>query len=272
MKKLLIVFLIFIFLIFIFIFYGFYSGLKITNYTYRDKELPMEFDGYRIAFISDLHGKEVGRGQYKLIRAVKSTSPDVVVFTGDMIDGDNIDISSIKDLLEGLSGQYPMYAITGNHEKDNSLKYEELLQYYEQYGVNFLDDDYQLITRDGSHIGIYGISYRDRYYIKKGIHSPNKDINSFNILLYHDANVFPYISQYGYNLILSGHTHGGIVRLPFVGGIINNDGSFFPEYDGGVFALDDTSMIVNRGIGDSRFPRFYNRPEVVCITLKTEGN
>ena len=269
MKKLIIMLFL---LTFIFFSYGFYNGLKITKYTFQDADIHEEFDGYRIVFISDLHGKEVGKGQHKLIRAIESCNPDMVVFTGDMIDSHHMDLSPIKDLLAGLSGMYPIYAVTGNHEKDNSSSYKELLKHYEEYGVNFLDDYYQTITKQGKHIGIYGIAYRDRYYIKKGIKGPNKDINSFNILLYHDANVFSDISQYGYNLVLSGHTHGGIIRFPFLGGILNNDGSLFPEFDGGMFSMNGSSMIVSRGIGDSAFPRYYNRPEVVCITLRICNN
>lgn len=268
MKKLIIVLFL---LLFIFL-YGFYDGLKITNYTYQDQNLHIEFDGYKIVFISDLHGMRVGKDQHKLIRAIRSCNPDMVVFTGDMIDSKHLDLSPIRDLLAGLSGMYPMYAVTGNHEKDNLSSFEELLECYEKYGVYFLDDDYQTITKKDEHIGIYGIAYRDRYYIKRGIKEPNKDTNNFNILLYHDANVFPYISLHGYNLVLSGHTHGGIIRLPFLGGILNNDGSFFPKFDGGIFSMNGSSMIVSRGIGDSVFARYYNRPELVCITLNTRNN
>ena len=116
------------------------------------------------------------------------------------------------------------------------------------------------------------ISYKDRHYIKKGINTPRKNISNFNILLYHDANAFNEISSYGYNLVLSGHTHGGIIRFPFLGGVVNNNGTLFPKYDGGMFSMNGSSMIVSRGIGDSIFPRFYNRPELVCISLKTGNN
>lgn len=268
MKKLIIV----LFLsTFIFFFYGFYNGLVITNYIYQDAKLQEEFDGYKIVLISDLHCKVVGKGQHKLIRAIRSCNPDMVAFTGDMIDGYHIDLSPIKDLLAGLSGMYPMYAVTGNHEKDNLINYKKLLKYYEEYGVYFLDDDYQTVNKEGVHIGIYGIAYRDRKQIKD-IKELNKSINNFNILLYHDANAFSDISLYGYNLVLSGHTHGGIIRLPFFEGLLSNNRSLFPKFDGGRFSMNDSSMIVSRGIGDSVFIRYYNRPELVCITLKTRNN
>ena len=265
-KKLLIVIII---LFLLFFFFGFYNGLKITNYTYLDQELPKDFDGYRIVFISDLHCKRIGKNQDKLIKAIASCNPYIVVFTGDMIDSEHKDITPVKELLAGLEGKYPMYVVSGNHEKDNLVNYEKLLKFYEEYGVIDLDDRSMTISKKDAHVGIYGLSYRDSHYIKKTSHKPDKDKNEFNILLYHDATVFPLTSLYGYNLVLSGHTHGGIVRLPFLGGIINNDGTLFPEFDNGVYHINGSTLISNRGIGDSYFPRFYNRPEIVCITLRT---
>jgi uncharacterized protein len=257
-----------IILIILFIAYGFYNGLEITNYTYSDKELPKEFDGYRIAFISDLHSKLIGRKQYKLIHAIEDCNPDIVVFTGDMIDGYHMDISPIKDLLVGLKEKYPMYAVSGNHERDNVFTYDKLMKYYEEYGVIYLDNKSLKLKKKNSHIGLYGLSYQDKYYIKKTSHKPDKDESDFNILLYHDATAFSWISEYGYNLVLSGHTHGGIIRLPFLGGLINNNGTLLSEFDNGMFHLKGSTLISNRGIGDSYFPRFYNRSEVVCVTLR----
>lgn len=266
MKKLGIVMLICIVL---FICFGFFNKLEITSYTYFDKDLPKEFDGSRIVFISDLHCKVFGKNEDKLINAITACNPDIVVFTGDMIDGDHKDITPVKDLLKGLEGKYPMYAVSGNHEKDNSFNYETLLKYYEEYGVINLDDRSLRLSKDGAHIGIYGLSYRDRYFIKNKSYKPDKDESEFNILLYHDATVFSFISLYEYNLVLSGHTHGGIIRLPFLGGLIKNDGTLLSEFDNGMFHMNGSALISNRGIGDSDFPRFYNRPEVVCVTLRT---
>ncbi|NLO09084.1 MAG: metallophosphoesterase [Clostridiales bacterium] len=259
-------------LILIYFLCGFYNGLEITNYSYQYEKLHEKFDGFKIVLISDLHGKVVGKDQHKLIRAIRSCNPDMIAFTGDITDGYHKDLSPIRDLLSGLSGSYPMYAVTGNHEKDNLRNYEELLNCYEEYGVYFLDDDYQTIDKEGEHIGIYGIAYRDRNLMKNDIKGPNKNIDNFNILLCHDPNAFSDISLYGYNLVLSGHTHGGIIRLPFIEGLLNNNRSLFPKFDGGNFSMNGSSMIVSRGIGDSVFARYYNRPELVCITLNTRNN
>jgi len=249
---------------------GFYNCIEITNYSVHDKALPKGFDGYRVVFLSDLHCKVLGENESKLIRAVYSCDPDIVVFTGDMIDGDHTDISSVRNLFAGLAGKYPMFAVSGNHEKDYPLNYRKLLEYYEEYGVNNLDNESRMLSLNGSHIGIYGLPYQNSYYIYKTSYPPDLSANDFNILLYHDATVFSPISSYGYNLVLSGHTHGGIVRIPFIGGMINNNGSLFSEYDNGMYQINGSTLISNRGIGDSYFPRFYNRSEVVCITLRTD--
>ena len=268
MKKKLVI--VIILLIFIFLCVGFYNELEITNYTVSDKDIPKEFDGYRIVFISDLHCKVLGKKEDKLIHAITSCNPNIVVFTGDMIDGDHKDITPVKNLLNGLTGKYPMYAVSGNHEKDSIPNYEKLLQYYEEYRVIDLDNKSRSISKEGANIGIYGIAYQDRYFIKNSSHKPDQYENQFNILLYHDATVFSQLSLYGYNLVLSGHTHGGVIRLPFLGGIVNNEGSLFSIYDKGIYDKNGSTLISNRGIGDARFPRFYNRPEVVCVTLRVK--
>lgn len=80
--------------------------------------------------------------------------------------------------------------------------------------------------------------------------------------------MFDMICDHGYDIILSGHSHGGVIRLPFVGGLINNNGGLFPEYDGGAYSKNNCTMFASRGLGDASFPRFYNPPELVIITLK----
>ena len=249
---------------------GLYNGVQITNYTYKDEELPKEFDGFRIVFLTDFHCKVFGKNENKLIQTIDSCTPDLVVFTGDMIDGEHKDIAPVQQLLAGLTGKYPMYAVSGNHEKDNLSNYKILLGYYKKYGVIDLDNQSLTVTRNNASIGVYGLPYQDRYFIKKTGYIPDKDEHEFNILLYHDATVFPFISRYGYNLVLSGHTHGGIIRIPFLGGLISNKGTLFSEFDSGMYQRNGSTLISSRGIGDSYVPRFYNRPEVVCITLRTE--
>jgi len=250
--------------------YGFYSELETTFYTYQNVSVPLEFNDFKIAFLSDFHCKEFGKNEKKLIESIDTCEPDLIVFTGDMIDGSHKDLTPVVDLLSALSGRYPMYAVSGNHEKDDWESYQELLGYYDRYGVIFLDEASDIVTIGTAKIGIYGKSYEDLYYIKQFLNSPDENIAEFNILLYHDATAFPSISSLDYDLMLSGHTHGGIIRIPFLGGIIDNKGGLFAEYDNGIYTENGTTMISSRGLGDALFPRFNNRSELVCVTLKTE--
>lgn len=246
--------------------FGFYSGLKITNYTFFSETLPQAFDGYRIAFLTDLHCKSFGVHQKKLLNAIHSLKPDSIVFTGDMIDRRHQHLTPISDLLSGLSGNYPIYAVHGNHEFDDRKLYQELMSYYEQYGVHLLTDQEIVLTKAGECIGIAGISYRSE---PNGLELyPDQRKASFHLLLYHDASAFSWISKLGYDLVLSGHVHAGVIRLPIVGGLLSPNFTFFPTYDHGYFHQNQSTMIASAGLGDAVIPRFYNRPELVLITLR----
>lgn len=245
---------------------AFHSNLKITSYHYTSSKIPIEFNNFKIIHISDLHNKNFGKKQSLLINKIKNEKPDLIVFTGDMIDGTHTDISNVAALLDGISGLCPIYAVNGNHEEDNIATYNTLLEYYKTYHVNLLENSSATITINHSSIYLYGLNYYG--YIPFSLeHLPVADTNKFNILLQHATNYFDELSTKGYDLMLSGHAHGGIIRLPFVGGVIANDGSLFPKYDFGMFHVNNCTMISSCGLGDARIPRVFNPPEIVAITL-----
>ena len=176
------------------------------------------------------------------------------------------DISPLKDLLEGICQTAPIYYISGNHDllAEALPMRREMEQLFLEYGVINLDDQEATISRGGSTIQFTGLGWHSRYF-SNYLKPANPDY--FNVLLYHGSDYFPGLSQYGYDLLLAGHVHGGIVRLPLLGGVFSNEGSLFPTYDSGIFQKNGCVMISSRGLGDARLPRFYNRPEVVSITL-----
>jgi uncharacterized protein len=249
---------------------GFRSDLQITYYTYKNKKIPQEFNNYRIVQISDLHCKSFGNKNEKLIAAVKNLKPDLIVLTGDMIDGKHPDISPVEYFLSGIANVAPVYSVSGNHEFDLAARYTELKSLYQAYGVTNLDDSQAAIAKDGSTFTLYGLSAdrMDILYNRGAL--PEVDANSFSLVLYHYSNHFDYFTDTGFDLLLAGHTHGGIIRFPFIGGLIGNDGSLFPKYDSGLFTLGTVTMVSSRGLGDADIPRFYNRPEIVCINLQSE--
>ncbi len=257
-----------IFIIFIsYIIIGFCdTKLELTKYTYHNTKLPADFDGYKIVQISDLHHKNFGKHQNDLINMIKDADPDMIILTGDIVDEDHSDMSSTEDFIEGISKIAPVYSVSGNHELDNKAarQYDALLTLFSKYDITDLDDDSVEITRGNSSIILSGQKCHLKYITKT---LPYADESKFNILLYHCSNYFYLINEYGYDLVFSGHTHGGIIRLPFVGGLIDNGGDYFPKYDGGIYIENNSTLISSRGLGDADAPRFYNPPEVVCVTL-----
>lgn len=263
-RRMIIIILALIFVLFILI--GFIQPLSVTYYEYRSNTVPKAFDGFKIVQLSDFHCKAFGKNEATLINKIKKLSPDLIVLTGDMVDEthstDNLDY-----LLSGIADIAPIYAILGNHDNIDQNAYDNMLALFEQYNVNLLYDTMTTLSKDDSTINLYGSRFSN--WSGNCIKSSTE---GFNLLLYHDANAFPVISEFGYDVILSGHTHGGIIRLPGIGGLIGNDHKLFPKYASGKFVNTDTdcTMFTSRGLGDSSIPRFYNPPEIVLLTLYSE--
>lgn len=258
----------------IFLLIGLDPRLETTEYIYENSKIPTSFNQYKICQISDLHCKYFGNDNQTLLTAIQDMNPDIVVLTGDIVDEDHTDLGSIETLFSGLRElQIPTYYITGNHEleKDAVKQYAKLQSLMKTYGVTDLDDKTVTLSVGEDSIYLTGGKWYSRYitqYLKPA------DPQNFNLLLYHGADFFDLISDYNYDLILSGHIHGGIVRLPFLNkGLLGNDGEFFPQYVSGIYQNETktSTMIVSRGLGDAFIPRFYNRPELVCITLKSSN-
>lgn len=257
---------------------GLYNKLETTEYTVESSRLPQAFDGFVIVQLSDLHLHQFGDQQQTLILEVDRQAPDIIVLTGDMIDDDHGDLEPVRQLLLGLVEIAPVYAVDGNHEFDDMALRAQLHQMYRDYGVVFLDGEGIVLERDGETIGLCGARIKDWGSGRIGPENSLAPDGSctYNILLHHYANHFDQVKDKGFDLVLAGHSHGGIVRLPLFGGvfgnnggIIGNNGGFFPEYDSGRFDAEDTVMIVSRGLGDAEVPRFFNRRQLVRVVLRT---
>lgn len=259
-------FLIFLICFLLFLAAGFSEKLQTSYYTYTNSKIPPAFDGYRIIHISDLHSARFGKKQSVLIRAIEKEAPDLIVFTGDTIDGKRCNLNNVENLLKGISSIAPIYAVTGNHDHDNAEDYDKLQMLYETYHVTELTNEQITLTKDAQNMYLYGLEWGPCTYW----HLPKADTSRFNILLFHCTDYFDLIAPYNYDLFLAGHTHGGIIRLPFVGGLLGNSQNFFPKYDSGMFHSGNCTMISSRGLGKADVPRFFNRPDLVCITLKSE--
>ncbi|QFJ56045.1 metallophosphoesterase [Pseudobutyrivibrio xylanivorans] len=248
---------------------GFIAPLKLTKYDFRYENLPDEFDGYRIFQISDFHCKSFGKDEEPLIKMVKKANPDIIVLTGDIVD----EVHTTKNaeaLLKGITDLAPVYYVTGNHEYVSGAPYDEFIELCNQYGVKVLHDETVEIKKGNSKILLTGVdyTYNSVAHMKDVVGYANQ--NYFNVLLYHDSSKFNYISEYGYDLVLCGHGHGGLVRLPYFGGVFGTDGHLFPKYDYGVFKEKNSTMVSSSGLGNARIPRWNNPRECVVIKLHKE--
>lgn len=257
----------FLLIIMIYVIVGFCeTDLVVTKYTYHSDKLPSDFHGYKIALISDLHNENFGANQSQLINELKKAKPDMIALTGDIIDAKKEDLVPVENLIIGAVSIAPTYFVSGNHELDRQAKYryKQLCEMFDKYGVVNLNNSSVNVSRGNSSIKLSGQSFGGDKIAEK-LDYANQ--SSFNILLYHGCNAFDMICDHGYDIILSGHSHGGIIRLPFVGGLMGNNGELFPKYDGGAYTKNNCTMFASRGLGDATFPRFYNPPELVIITL-----
>lgn len=264
------------------------NTLEVTKYVVENKKVPKEFDGYNIVQISDLHSKLFGENNKKLIQKIKSLNPDIVVVTGDLIDGENNNYNVALDFMKEISKLYRVYYIIGNHEQKSLIKkykdeYKDYFNKLHQIDFVNLDNNKVEIVKGDSNINLYGLTvpYSCYKYLFDNQETTSIDIGfleeklgkvdreQFNILLAHTPFYFDEYEKWGADLTLCGHVHGGIVRLPIVGGLLSPDRKFFPKYDLGEYIKNKSTMIVSKGLGGSKvLIRVNCKPEIVNIKLK----
>ncbi len=266
------------------------NTLKVTYYEVASNKVPTAFDGFKIIQLTDLQGKQYGNGSRSLVKKIKDENPDIIVFTGDMLDSSSKNGDVIVDLVESLINDYPIYYISGNHEQIIHLNennkwidlYESKLR---EIGVIFVDNDTTYIEKEGRKIKLSGVKLDLLYYSSDTVLEEHdydftaemidekigqSEYEYFNIMLAHTPRYFSSYSMWGADLILAGHMHGGMIRIPGVGGVFSPSNEYFPEFDYGVYQDDSGStMIVSGGLGNSpKGFRLLNRPEIVSISLK----
>ena len=228
-------------------------------------------DGLHVVQLSDLHAKTFGDDQTRLVNKVIALEPDIIVLTGDMVDSDVDSPETHLAFLGELSEVAPIYAVSGNHEYWSESA-EEVETLYESLGVTSLEDACIPFSDTAYPVTLCGI--RD-YMTFSGFTDyedslPDPSQNRFNILLAHRPVYFESYAERDYDLVLSGHAHGGMIRLPFLGGLYGPDQGWFPSYTTGPYKESGTTMIVSRGLGNSVFPfRIQTRPEIIAIELKS---
>lgn len=250
------------------------NTLSVTGYEIYDTLIPEDFDGFKIVQLSDLHGAEFGKGNVRLTDAVRREKPDIIVITGDIIS-DADDLPTAAGLVNSLTEICDVYFISGNHDF-GSGEIAQLSDILDAAGIKYLRNEYVLLEKGEGSIVLAGVEdpnswegMIDPAELAKRIASAEPD--KYSILLAH-RNYWPErYPELPVKLILCGHGHGGIVRLPGIGGILSTERTLFPEYDAGLFRSGDYSMIVSRGLGNSvPIPRLFNCPEIVSVTLRNK--
>jgi predicted MPP superfamily phosphohydrolase len=289
-RKILYIIVLVFFIMFVFYYWQNHT-LQITRYVFAYENLPKSFDGYRIVQISDMHGKTFGSKNTALSNKIKSLKPDILLITGDMMSSTIIDEGAFLDFLDQFNKACPIYMCLGNHEQIaskiiNNDRYLNFLNNIRDRGVILLDNEKTKIKSGEDTITLSGLSLELYHYSRRDLESYDENMSltelymeevldkapkNFNILLAHNPAYFDVYASWGADLILAGHIHGGIIRIPFLGGLFSPDRVFFPEYDAGLFENGSSKMIVNRGLGYSKVNiRLFNRPEISFIELQVK--
>lgn len=247
-------------------------NIELTEYTLQFDSLPAQFDGFKIALLSDLHGWSFGKDNEWLINKIKKAKPDLIAITGDMVSKRE-DFEALEDLLDGIFGLAPTYYVNGNHEWGGGWT-GRMKALMEEHGVKCLSNEYESFEHNGARIIICGAEDRNGWadMIKPPALADRlreEYPDDFVLWLYHRNDTLIYYPNLPVDLVLSGHAHGGIIRLPLLGGVLDVRGKLGAEYEKGVYNEGGLTQLVSRGLGNSVFiPRFLNRPELPIITLK----
>lgn len=239
--------------------------------------IPEAFDAYRIVQISDLHDAQIGENNEKLIAMTAETEPDCIVLTGDFVDSSRFHPERSLSVAESLVKIAPVYYVSGNHEAIlPDEDYQALTDGLRGLGVCVLEDESAELTRDGQSIRLIGLT---DIGFHPGTLEEKKDAlrtalsallpeDEFSVTLAHRPELMDVYTECGAPLVLSGHAHGGQIRLPGIGGLIAPGQGLFPKYTEGKYEENGTTLVVSRGIGNSVLPlRVNDRPQIVVVQL-----
>lgn len=259
------------------------ARFEISRYNIYSGKLPRNFDGLKIIHLSDLHNRVFGRDNIRIFERVKNENPDLVFMTGDMISHKAKNNREFLELVRRLAKKYPVYYVNGNHEFSDidEKDFSEISDRMKSYGAVCLDNRSVVLSKGGQNLKLCGLTYPAEYY--KGVREYKynwkkftlddmsgfmefKPDGEFTALLAHNPLDFPVHAEWGADISFGGHVHGGLIRLPFVKGVLSPERRLFPKYKEGIYHRGGSSLVVSRGLG--RF-RVFNLPEVVKVTLRT---
>lgn len=274
------VMLIFVFFLILVLFVKFIKiniDFELSEIDIEIDNLPLSFQNFKIAHISDMHNKVWGD---RLIQRLRDSNPDIIVITGDLVDRKR-SIDQMAFYVGSLSENTPVYYVSGNHEFWCN-GYDKLIRKLKDKGINVIDDDIRIIKRNNDEIRLMGLMDPDseriylsreksREYFNNKLSNMVGDFSGVDILLTHRPDYLKIYSDYDIDLVLSGHTHGGQIILPFIGTIYAPNQGFFPKYSFGYYKYKNTQMYISKGMA-STGPTFrINCPmELAIINLRVK--
>lgn len=241
-----------------------------------------------MVLLSDLHNKSFGDQNEKLLARIREISPDVVLIAGDMLTAEKgKDYTQALSLTCRLAEQYKLYYGMGNHEYRLKIYPEQYGDMYRQYEDGLHRGGVRPLVNENPdlpefHIAVCGAEIDRRFYKRFGKYPMEETYlpgllgeakkDSFQILIAHNPDYFEQYAEWGADLVVSGHVHGGIMRLPLLGGVLSPNLTLFPKYDGGTFRYRKSTMVLSRGLGTHTLPlRIFNPGELVLIRLRPSG-
>ncbi len=256
---------------------------RITHYEIQSPKLK-NVKKRKIVLLSDLHNYSYGKENEKLLEAIKSEKPDLILIAGDMLVGKEHTSTEVSgNFVKQLPEICETYYANGNHEqrmKENTKYYGDLYQKYKkelrEAGIIYLENERKELRWEACDVEIQGLELPNKTYRKfrKVVLSENQmetclgkaDASKYQILIAHNPTFMSDYLKWGADLVVSGHTHGGVVRIPFWRGAITPQGSLFPKYSGEMTKIGDATVVVSKGIGIHSIKiRFLNPAEVVVL-------
>ena len=224
----------------------------------------------RLAVLADLHSCVYGPGQRTLLEAVAAAEPDGVLLAGDIVD-DAMPEEPAWTAMEALAAEYPCFYVTGNHEWRTG-EVERICRRMEALGVQVLRGGGVPVEWNGQRLRLCGVDDPDSGVLEAELERAGTEARKggFSVLVAHRPEKLPLYLRSPFDLIVSGHAHGGQWRLPgLVNGVFAPGQGLFPAYAGGCYGFGEASLVVSRGLAreSTRIPRLFNRPEVVLVNI-----
>lgn len=249
--------------------------IQTEEITVSDARIPAAFDGFRIVQITDLHGGVWGDpGNQRLLAAVSAAKPDLIALVGDIVD-ERSDLNALGPLAGALAALAPTYYVTGNHEWA-SRQVNAIKAILRNHGVTVLENEVVPLERDGAVVCLMGVDdpngpHRTQEVLPQMMTDARAGWGDpYTILLAHRNDEYEVSAQFRVDLTLSGHAHGGLIRLPFTDGLISTQRTLFPDHTAGLYPLSYGQLAVSRGLGNiPPMFRLFNRPHLPVLVLRT---